>query len=111
MAYRLNRQLTLEAPQRVPDGAGGFVEGWVALGTVWASVTARSGREAAGIGVPLSRMGHKIILRAAPAGSSARPGPEHRLRDGSRIFRILAVSEEDADGRYLVCNTQEETVA
>jgi head-tail adaptor len=39
----LSRRLVLEAPDRVPDGAGGFSETWVALGHVWAEI-ARAGR-------------------------------------------------------------------
>jgi len=111
MGYRLNRQLTLEAPERVADGAGGFMETWTALGTVWASVTARTGREAAGGAMPLSRVAYKIVVRAAPVGSDARPVANQRFRDGVRLFVILAVAEADADGRYLVCTAQEETVA
>ena len=34
---RLNRRLTLEEAQRLPDGAGGQTLSWVALGTLWAS--------------------------------------------------------------------------
>jgi head-tail adaptor len=111
MGYRLNRQLVLETPVRVPDGAGGFIETWTALGTVWASISTRTGREAAGMAMPLSRVAYRIVLRAAPMGSQARPAPNQRLRDGVRLFGILAVAEDDADGRYLVCTAQEETVA
>ncbi len=111
MAYRLNRKLVLEMPARVPDGAGGFSESWMALGTVWAQVIARTGRETAGIAAPLSRVAYKIIMRAAPVGSDARPNPNQRFREGTRLYRILAVAEEDVDGRYLICTAQEETVA
>lgn len=111
MGYRLNRLLVLEAPERVADGAGGFVQSWIALGTLWAKVTARTGREAAGVASPLSRVAYKIFVRAAPIGSDARPQADQRLRDGERIFRILSVAEDDADGRYLLCTAQEETVA
>lgn len=111
MAYRVNRQLALEAPERQPDGAGGFHEVWRTLGHVWAYVDARTGREAAGPSAPLSRVHYRIILRAAPVGSPARPAPEQRFRDGARLFRILAVAEHDPDGRYLMCTAQEEIVA
>ncbi|SMX32163.1 head-tail adaptor protein [Octadecabacter ascidiaceicola] len=111
MAPRLNRQLVLEAPTQASDGAGGYTQGWIALGTLWASVTARSGREAAGIAAPLSRVAYRIIVRAAPTGSDARPQANQRFRDGDRTFVILAVAEDDADARYLNCTAQEETVA
>lgn len=106
----LNRQLVLETPQRTPDGAGGFTTSWVALGIHWAEITARTGREATGVAVPLSRVGYRIIIRAAIPGSSARPEPEQRFREGGRVFNILAVAEHDPDGRYLLCHAEEEKV-
>ena len=111
MAYRLNRKLVLEMPARMPDGAGGFVQSWMPLGSLWAHVIARTGREAAGVASPMSRVAYKIIVRAASVGSTQRPYPDQRFREGDRLFRIVAVTEDDADGRYLVCTAQEETVA
>ena len=111
MAYRLNRKLVLEAPVQAADGAGGFTNGWAALGTLWANVAARTGREAAGVAAPLSRVAYRIVVRAAPFGSDARPKANQRFRDGERLFLILAVAEDDADARFLMCTAQEETVA
>lgn len=111
MAYRLNRQLVLETPERIVDGAGGYTRNWVALGTVWAKMVASTGREAAGVAAPLSRVAYKIIVRAAPPGSDARPQAKQRFREGERVYRILSVAEEDADGHYLLCAALEETVA
>ncbi len=109
--YRLNRKLVLESPEQVADGAGGYVQSWSALGTLWAHVTAGSGREVAGVAAPLSRVSLKIIVRAAPFGSEARPKADQRFREGERLYRIISVAEDDTDGRYLKCTAQEETVA
>ncbi|WP_298971452.1 head-tail adaptor protein [uncultured Roseobacter sp.] len=106
---RLNRQLVLEDPQKVPDGAGGYVEVWQALGTLWAQVTARTGRETALSGAPISSMSYRIMVRGAPHGAPDRPKPEQRFRDGARFFVIQAVADEDADGRYITCFATEET--
>ncbi|SLN59771.1 Phage head-tail joining protein [Pseudooctadecabacter jejudonensis] len=111
MAPRLNRQLLLESPARVPDGAGGFTQSWMPMGSLWAEVTARTGREAAGVAAPMSRIAYKIIVRAAPVGAQSRPKPDQRFVEGDRVFLILSVTENDADGRYLICTAQEETVA
>lgn len=111
MAYRLNRRLVLEMPARVPDGAGGFAESWMPLGVLWANVTARTGREKAGVAAPLSLVSTKIIVRAASETSDARPHPNQRFREGTRFYRILSVAEDDTDGHYLMCHAQEETVA
>jgi head-tail adaptor len=110
-APQLSRKLVLEAPLRTPDGAGGYAQGWTAVGTVWAEVLAGTGREAAGVGTAVSRVVYRITLRAAPVGSVQRPMPDQRFREGARVFRVLSVAERDAGGRYLVCQTEEEITA
>ncbi|KIN60747.1 Head-tail adaptor [Sulfitobacter noctilucae] len=105
---RLNQALVLEAPERVSDGSGGFIEGWIVLGTLWAEIKAGSGRETANIGAPTSRVGYKITVRGAPFGTPERPKPQQRLRHGTRIFTIEAVAERHPEGRYLTCFAQEE---
>ena len=109
-AVHLNRKLVLEAPVRVVDGAGGHTETWTVLGTLWASVKAGTGRESAAEFVTISKVPYRIVVRAAPVGAASRPKPEQRFRDGARVFRILAVSEFDADARYLMCHATEEVV-
>ena len=106
---RLNRQLTLEAPLRVADGSGGWIESWQPLGKVWAQITARSGREISPERVPVSRVNYNILVRAAPHGAPDRPAPEQRFSEGKRHFHIRAVIENDADARYLTCIATEET--
>lgn len=101
---KLTRLLLLEGPVRVADGAGGYTESWSPLGTVWAEVLPRTGRDAAG----LSRVGYKITLRSAPQGAPSRPKPSQRFRDGARIFTIDAVTESAPDGRFLICFATEE---
>lgn len=109
MVPRLNRRLLLETPERVSDGAGGYTVEWIALGSLWAQVTARTGREIAQAGAPISAMKYRVVVRGAPVGAWERPKPEQRFRDGSRLFIIEAVAEEDAFGRYLACFVTEET--
>ncbi|WP_415184437.1 head-tail adaptor protein [Phaeovulum sp.] len=110
-APRLTRKLVLEGAARAPDGSGGYVLVWAALGSLWAEVVAGSGRERAGEMVTLALVPYRIRVRAAPVGSVQRPRPEQRFRDGGRLFRILAVAEDDAGGHYLTCFTHEEVVA
>lgn len=42
---RLRERVTLEAPVRTPDGAGGADIGWSEVATLWARVEARGGGE------------------------------------------------------------------
>lgn len=111
MAYRLNRKLVLEMPARMPDGAGGFTESWIALGVRWANIHMRSGREKAGVTGPLSLVSCVITVRAAPYHSDSRPQADQRFREGARLYRILSVAEDDTDARYLRCMAQEEVAA
>ncbi len=105
----LSRKLVLEEPQRVPDGAGGFTQVWVALGIVWADVRAGTGREKELAGLStVSIVPYRITVRGAPQGAPSRPRPEQRFRDGGRVFRILAVAERDPRGIYLECFAREE---
>ena len=107
----LNRKLVLEDAVRVDDGAGGHTETWTVLGTLWASVKAGAGREYASQHLTLSKVGYRIIVRAAVEGAPSRPKPDQRFVDGSRVFRILAVSEHDSRGHYLMCRAREEVLA
>ena len=101
----MNRRLGLEAPERLPDGAGGFSETWVPRGHVWAAVETRgAGREVD----QAARLQLKITMRAVPQGAEARPDAAMRFRDGARVYRIEAVHEGDPLGRTLVCFAVEE---
>lgn len=105
---QLTRKLVLESPNRVADGAGGFVEAWSELGVIWGDVQVRgSGREIDAA----SELALRIIVRAAPQGAPSRPAAEMRFRDGARLYRIEAVTEADALSRYLICFAREETGA
>ena len=107
----LNRKLVLEAATQVPDGAGGFSEVWNALGTLWAEITAGTGREVNAGGLSVSSVPCKIKVRAAPIDSPSRPVAGQRFVDGARVFRVLAVAEADKEARYLTCIAREEVVA
>jgi len=107
----LNRRLVLERRERLPDGAGGFVETWVALGALWAEVTARRGRAAEQDTLPVARVPVDIVVRAVAPGRPGRPLPDQRFREGARCWRIDAVSEADSGRRFLVCHATEEEVS
>jgi head-tail adaptor len=102
--------LVLEAPERAPDGGGGYAAVWLARGVLWAEMRAGSGRAAAGEEAALGLAPWRITVRAAPEGSAARPRAGQRFREGGRVFDILAVTERDAGGRYLDCAAREEVV-
>ena len=105
----LVRHLMLERETTTPDQSGGFTTTWQVMGAHWADIKASSGGETRGQGTPVSRVGYKIIVRAAPPSSDARPVAGQRFRGHGRIYAIQAVTEYDAKGRYLICTAIEET--
>jgi len=104
---RLSTRLTLEAPQRIADGGGGWRIVWNALGTVWAEIRSSSARERVSGAREISRVTHRITVRSAAEGSDRRPLADQRFRKGGRIFAIRGVSEADGRGAYLTCWTEE----
>ncbi|WP_226781000.1 head-tail adaptor protein [Oceaniglobus trochenteri] len=105
---QLSRKLVLEGAVRQPDGAGGALSSWQALGTLWADLRMGSGRTTGGEAGALSRQTFRITVRAAPQGAASRPVPGQRFRDGARVFSIDAVSEVLPGGAYLICHAHEE---
>jgi len=104
----LSRPLVLEELKTVPDGLGGHVAHWQCLGQLWAEVVAGAGRDVAVEEFTRASVTYRITVRGAPVGASQRPRPDQRFRDGTRLFRIVAVAEQDSAGRYLTCFAREE---
>jgi SPP1 family predicted phage head-tail adaptor len=91
----LNIRLVLEAPVETPDGAGGVTRSYSAVTTLWAALRP-SGADgdivAAATGATIT---HRILIRVH-SGITTR----HRLREGSRIFRIVALRDHDGTRRF-----------
>lgn len=104
---RLDRALVLEVPVRVADGAGGFAEGWQAVGTVWAEVRPGLGRMVGGMEAEAVSQSLRITVRGLPQENALRPRAGQRFREGARLFLIGAVAERDGTGRYLICAAEE----
>lgn len=106
----LNRKLALEDNFRVPDTAGGYTIEWQMLGTLWAEIKPGTGRELARHETSRSRVPLRIVVRASPVGSPARPRAGQRFREDTRIYEIAAVTEADKCGNFLMCFAEEEVV-
>jgi SPP1 family predicted phage head-tail adaptor len=97
----LNRRLVLEAPVETGDGAGGVVRTYEAVATLWAQVTPVSARGDIAAHSLGAAVRHRIVIRAR-SGITAR----HRLRDGARVYRIVAV-RENVWRRFLEIDAEE----
>ncbi len=100
---RLRLRLILEKPAATPDGAGGRTLAWSASGIVAAElVPVRPEERGWGEGIADLTL-HKVTIRYR---TDVEPGDRFRL--GARTFLLLAVSDPEEDGRYLVCLAEEE---
>lgn len=106
----LSRRLVLENRQKTPDGAGGWVQSWVPLGTIWAKIETSTGRREAREHADQSVNKVKITTRNAPMDSDARVKPGQRLVEGSNVFLVDAVAETEPHGLYLTCWARKETI-
>jgi head-tail adaptor len=104
---RFTRRLTLERLAAAPDGGGGGSPLWTAAGLHWAELTVEAATGAEAEGVETSRVRLAARLWAAPHGTAARPVAGDRFREGARLYRVLAVTE-DRDARFLICRVEEE---
>ncbi len=107
---QLNRRLILEEKVQTADGAGGFVETWIPLGTTWAALRAGNGGEGEVDHLRQSQTSVAITVRAAPFGAPSRPKAGQRFAEGIRLFEIHAVVERDPTGRFLDCLCTEEVL-
>jgi head-tail adaptor len=91
----LNRRLTLEAPSDTDDGAGGVTRDYAAAASLWAQLLPLSARADAAADSLGGALRYRIVVRAGAVITT-----RHRLRDGARIFRILAAGPS-ADRRFI----------
>lgn len=98
----LRTELSLEASDDAPDGAGGFSEGWIEVATVFGLIEPAVPSSRYGAGRLVEEQTHRITLRHR---GDVEPGM--RLRRGATAFEVLTVHDPDESGRYLVCRCKE----
>jgi len=91
----LKRRLALETPVETSDGAGGVARSYEATTTLWAQVTPVSARGDGAADNFGAMVRFRIVIRLRGDITT-----RHRLREGARIYRIIAV-HETADRRFL----------
>ncbi len=91
----LNRRLVLEAPSENDDGAGGVTRLYDVVTTLWAQVLPLSARAEVAADSLGAAARYRIVVRMRGDIST-----RHRLLDGTRVYRILAL-RDGADRRFL----------
>ncbi len=109
-ASELDSALVLEAPERAPDGGGGWEVTWQPLGTLWAVMRAVSGTEREQGARRYGRVTHRVTVRSAPADSPRRPRQDQRFLARDRVLNVRGVAEAPAPG-FLICWCEEGPLA
>lgn len=92
---RLKTRLLLQAPVEPDDGQGGVTRDYVTQQMVWAALRPQAARRDVEADADGARVRLRIFLRAGLVLT-----PRHRLLDGARIYRIVALREID-DRRFV----------
>jgi SPP1 family predicted phage head-tail adaptor len=98
----LRHRLVLEAPVETPDGAGGVARDYDTIGSLWAKMTPVGMRNDVDADDPGATLTHRIVIRRRSDVTT-----RHRLRLGARVYRILALRDEDEGGRFIEISAQE----
>jgi head-tail adaptor len=100
---RLKTRLQIQASVETDDGQGGVARSFTTLTTAWAQVTPFSSR-GSGANVEADAEGatvkYKILLR-----SNFILTLQHRLVDGTRIYRLTAIRDAD-DRRFIAVDAE-----
>ena len=95
--------LLVEAPEDVPDGAGGFNRQWREVAATWGMVVPLSARMREIARQTDERTSHHVTVRHR---TDIRSGM--RFRKGGRLLRIVTAHDPDETGRFLMCRCEEE---
>lgn len=99
MIGHLRHRVTLQKPVRLPDGGGGFTEGWQDLEIapeVYASIVPLSGHEQLRFHQLETTVTHRITIRYR---TDVTPGM--RIVKGAVIYDISGVTDQGGLGAYL----------
>ena len=99
---QLRERVTLEAPVRTSDGAGGATVTWQPVADIFAAIYATSGSEVVAADRITGRITHEFWVRPR-----ADLTPSLRFRQGTRLFHIHAVLIADDHRRRLRCLCEE----
>jgi SPP1 family predicted phage head-tail adaptor len=98
----LRDRLVLEQAVETPDGAGGVSRTYAAVATLWAALVPVAARGEVDADSLAADVTHRVVLRFRSDVTT-----RHRLRAGARIFRIVALRDQDGRGRFLEIDAEE----
>jgi SPP1 family predicted phage head-tail adaptor len=101
----MNHRIAFQATTQTTDGAGGFIEEWATVATVWASIEpARSSERFLAMQTE-THVTHTIMCRYNPVITTAK-----RAMFGSRIFDVTGVINMAEANAYMKITAVEGTL-
>ena len=101
-AGNLRHLVELQEQTSVDDGAGGSETSYVPRATMWADITATSGREFFQAKTLMPELTHQVEIRYR---TDVKPGM--RFVEGQKVYRIQAAPDPEGRQRRLLCMCQE----
>jgi SPP1 family predicted phage head-tail adaptor len=98
----LRDRIVLEQAVETPDGAGGATRTYATVATLWAALVPIAARGEVDADSLAANVTHRIVMRFRSDMTT-----RHRLRAGPRIFRIVALRDQDGRGRFLEIDAEE----
>lgn len=99
----MRERVTLQSPQRAPDGAGGQDITWTSGATVWAKVEEGRGRERLVGGRRAAETAFTLTIRYRSGITT-----EMRVLWKGRVLNITGLSDPDGRKRFLELTCEEE---
>lgn len=99
---KLKRRVTLQTFTQTDDGAGGFIDGWQDITTVWASITPLQGRELYQAQQVDAEVTHRVTIRYRENVNS-----DMRILYNNRELTIQSIINVDENNRFLELICQE----
>ena len=91
----LKTRLVIEAPVETSDGQGGVTRGYAFFAKAWAQLMPLGGRHEVTADADGASVRYRIVMRSHFVLTL-----QHRLVEGSRIYRIVAIRDRD-DRRFI----------
>lgn len=99
----LRHRVEIQQAAIVGDGAGGHVENWSTMATVFAAIEPLRASDRFGADQRLESVTHRVTIRARGDVESGM-----RLARDGRVLDIRTVHDPDETGRYLTLGVEEQ---
>lgn len=98
----LKHRVTIEAPVKTPDGAGGFTTSYSTIATVYAAIWPVSASEQVQAMQATMTITHKITIRYRSVLKGS-----WRLKYGNKYYSIVSIINPNMDNKFLTILAKE----